>query len=181
MLRKVGFSYNFSKSIHWVTVKFWFRYTLLQKCFQTDATFFYQGTVLAIKFRKRLTKFKITITLPKKFGSKGFITAVKVTKIWRSSDFSCICLSDLQLSSEVFPVFSWMQHLIRVYIRIQPVRRPQGKKAPKRLDVSKLKQDSKWQAFVNDICSRLDALELEDVDESWTVFRDTVHSLAMDS
>ena len=27
----------------------------------------------AIKFRKRLTKFKITIALPKKFGSKGFI------------------------------------------------------------------------------------------------------------
>ena len=35
----------------------------------------------AIKFRKRLAKSKITIALPKKFGSKGFITAVKVTKI----------------------------------------------------------------------------------------------------
>ena len=39
----------------------------------------------AIKFRKRLTKFKITIAVPKKFGSKGFITVVKVIKIWRSS------------------------------------------------------------------------------------------------
>ena len=39
----------------------------------------------AIKFRKRLTRFKITIALPKKFGSKGFITVVKVIKIWRSS------------------------------------------------------------------------------------------------
>ena len=39
------------------------------------------------------------------------------------------------------------------------------------------------QAFVNDLCSRLDALEhsSEDVDESWTVFRDTIHSSAMDS
>ena len=57
-----------------------------------------------------------------------------------------------------------------------------GKKVPKKLGVSKLKQDSKRQAFVNDLCSRLDALEhsLEDVDESWTVFRDTVHSSAMD-
>ena len=54
---------------------------------------------------------------------------------------------------------------------------------PKKLDVYKLKQDSKRQAFVNDLCSRLDALEhsSEDVDESWTVFRDTVHSSAMDS
>ena len=66
---------------------------------------------------------------------------------------------------------------------IQPVRRPQGKKVPKKLDVSKLKHDSKRQAFVNDLCSRLDALEhsSEDVDESWTVFRDTVYSSAMDS
>ena len=39
------------------------------------------------------------------------------------------------------------------------------------------------QAFVNDLCSRLDALEhsSEDVDESWPVFRDTIHSSAMDS
>ena len=67
--------------------------------------------------------------------------------------------------------------------RIQPVRRPQGKKVPKKLDVCKLKKDSKRQAFVNDLCSRLDALEhsSEAVDKSWTVFRDTVHSSAMDS
>ena len=57
------------------------RYTFLQKCFKTDAIFFYQGIVSAIKFRKRLTKFKITIALPKKFGSKDFITVVKVIKI----------------------------------------------------------------------------------------------------
>ena len=49
--------------------------------FHTDVIFFYQGTVSAIKFRKRLVKFKITIGLPKKFDSKGVITAVKVTKI----------------------------------------------------------------------------------------------------
>ena len=71
----------------------------------------------------------------------------------------------------------------KLNLRIQPVRRPQRKKVPKKLDVSKLKQDSKRKAFVNDLCSRLDALEhsSEDVDESWTVFRDTVHSSAMDS
>ena len=54
---------------------------------------------------------------------------------------------------------------------------------PKRLDVSKLKQDSKRQAFINDICSRLDTMKLtsDDPEETWTVFRDTVHSSAMDS
>ena len=58
----------------------------------------------------------------------------------------------------------------KLILRIQSVRRPQGKKVPKRLDVSKLKQDSKRQAFFNDICCRLDAQKhsLEDVNESWT-------------
>ena len=71
----------------------------------------------------------------------------------------------------------------KLNLRIQPAWRPQGKKVPKRLDVSKLKQDSKRQAFINDICSRLDAMELtsDDPEENWKVFRDTVHSSAMDS
>ena len=71
----------------------------------------------------------------------------------------------------------------KLNLHIQPARRPQSKKVPKRLDVSKLKQDSKRQAFINDICSRLDAMELtsDDPEENWTDFRDTVHSSAMDS
>ena len=70
----------------------------------------------------------------------------------------------------------------KLNLRIQLVRRPEGKKVPKRLDISKQKQDSKRQAFINDIGIRLDALEhsSEDVDERWTVFRDTCHSSAMD-
>ena len=49
------------------------------------------------------------------------------------------------------------------------------------MDISKLKEDR--QAFINDICSRLAALEhsSEDPDENWTIFRDTFHSSAMDS
>ena len=82
----------------------------------------------------------------------------------------------------------WTDHRLglvvsKLNLHIQRVRRSQGKKVPKKLDVSKLKQESKRQAFVNDLCSRLDALEhsSEDVEESWTVFRDTVHSSVMDS
>ena len=73
--------------------------------------------------------------------------------------------------------------LLSANLRIQPARWPQGKKVPKRLDASKLKQDSKKQAFINDICCRLDAMELtsDDPEENWTVFRDTVHSSAIDS
>ena len=80
----------------------------------------------------------------------------------------------------------WTDHRLvvsKLNLHIQPARRPQGKKVPKRLDVSKLKKDSKRQAFINDICSRLDAMELRSDDpvENWTVFRDTIHSSAMDS
>ena len=77
----------------------------------------------------------------------------------------------------------WTDHRRKLNLRIQPVRRPQGKKVPKKLDVSKLKQDSRRQAFVNDLCSRLDALEhsSEYVDGSWSVFRDTVQSSVTDS
>ena len=81
---------------------------------------------------------------------------------------------------------SWADHRIvasKLNLHIQSARRPQGKKVPKKLDVSKLKQNSKRQAFFNAICSRLDAMELrsDDPEENWTVFRDTVHSSAMDS
>ena len=80
----------------------------------------------------------------------------------------------------------WTDHRLvvsKLNLRIQPARQPQGKKVPKRLDVSKLKQDSKRQSFINDICSRLDAMELrsDDPEENWTVFRDTVYSSAMDT
>ena len=58
----------------------------------------------------------------------------------------------------------WTDHRL-VVNKLKPVRRPQGKTVPKKLDVSKLKQDSKRRAFVNDLCSRLDALEHSSEDE----------------
>ena len=69
----------------------------------------------------------------------------------------------------------------KLNLRIQPARRqPQGKKAPKRLDVSKLNQDSVRQAFLTDICNKLYAINLssEKPEENWTVFHQTVHSSA---
>ena len=80
----------------------------------------------------------------------------------------------------------WTDHRLvvsKLNLRIQPTRRPQGNKVPRRLDFTKLKQDSKRQAFSNDICSRLNAMDLtsDDPEENWTVFRDTVHSSSMDS
>ena len=77
----------------------------------------------------------------------------------------------------------WTDHRLvvsKLNLRIQPARRPQGKKAPKRLDVSKLNHDSMRQAFINDISDQLGAMNLssEDPEENWTVFQKVVHSSA---
>ena len=107
------------------------------------------------------------------------------SKHWHLIDYFIVRRKDRQdvrVTKTMCGADCWTDHR-KLNLRIQPIRRPQGNKVPKKLDVSKLKQDSKRQAFVNDLCSRLDALEhsSEDVDKSWTVFRDTVHSSAMDS
>ena len=77
----------------------------------------------------------------------------------------------------------WTDHRLvvsKLNLRIQPARRPQGKKAPKRLDVSKLNQDIMKQAFLTEICNQLEAINLssENPEENWSVFHKTVHSLA---
>ena len=53
---------------------------------------------------------------------------------------------DVRVTKTMCGAGYWTDHRLvvsRLNLRIQPVRRPQGKKVPKRLDVSKLKQDSK--------------------------------------
>ena len=92
---------------------------------------------------------------------------------------------DIRVTKTMCGADCWTDHRLvvsKLNTRIQSAQRTQGKKVPKSLDVSKLKQDSKRQAFFDDICSRL-AMELrsDDPEENWTVFRDTVHSSAMDS
>ena len=111
------------------------------------------------------------------------------SKHWHLIDYVIVRRKDRQdvkVTKTMCGADCWTDHRLvvsKLNLRIQPVRRPQGKKVPKKLDVSKLKQDSKRKAFVNDLCSCLYALEhnTEDVDESWTIFRYTVHSSAMDS
>ena len=93
------------------------------------------------------------------------------------------CQSD---KDYVFGADCWTDHRLvvsKLNLRIQPARRPQGKKAPKKLDVSKLNQDSMKQAFLTDICNQLDAINLssEIPEENWTVFHKTDHSSAAEA
>ena len=77
----------------------------------------------------------------------------------------------------------WTDHSLvvsKLNLRSQPARRPQGKKASKRLDVSKLNHDIMRQAFITDISNQICAMNLssQDPEENWTVFQDVVHSSA---
>ena len=77
----------------------------------------------------------------------------------------------------------WTDHRLvvsKLNLRIHPAWRVQGKKAPKRLGVSKLNQDSMRQAFIDDHCNHLGAINLSSVDpeKNWTVFQNVVHSSA---
>ena len=79
----------------------------------------------------------------------------------------------------------WTDHRLvvsKLNLHIQPVRRPQGKKVPKKLDLqaeTRQQEASIRQRSLQPF--RCTGTQLEDVDESWTVFRDTVHSSSMDS
>ena len=105
------------------------------------------------------------------------------SKHWHLIDYVTVRRTDRQdvrVTKTLCGADCWTDHrlVVRKLKKIQPARRPQGKKAPKRLDVSKLNQDSMRQAFLTDICNQLDAINLssENPEENWTVFHKTVHS-----
>ena len=90
---------------------------------------------------------------------------------------------DVRVTKTMCGADCWTDHRLaasKPNLRIQPARRPQDKKASKRLDVSKLNRDSMRQAFLTDICNQLNAINLssENPEESWTVFHKTVHASA---
>ena len=76
------------------------------------------------------------------------------SKHWHLIDYVIVRRKDRQdvrVTKTVCGADCWTDHRLvvsKLNLRIQPVRRPQGKKVPKKLDVSKLKQDSKRQAAV---------------------------------
>ena len=78
---------------------------------------------------------------------------------------------DVRVTKTMCGADCWTDHRLvvsKLNLRIQPARRPQGKKAPKRLDVPKLNYDSMKQAFINDISNKLGAMNLcsEDLEEN---------------
>ena len=108
------------------------------------------------------------------------------SKHWHLIDYVIVRRTDRQcfiVTKTLCGADCWTDHRLvvsKLNLRIQPARPPQGKTAPKRLDVSKLNQDSMRQAFIDDICNHLGGINLssEDPEKNMTVFPNVVHSSA---
>ena len=84
---------------------------------------------------------------------------------------------DVRVTKTMCGADCWTYHRLVVSnlnLRIQPARRPQGKKTPKRLDVSKRNQDSMRQAFLNNWKQSISVQRTPK--ENWTVFHKTIYS-----
>ena len=99
------------------------------------------------------------------------------SKHWHLIDYVIVRRTDRQdvrVTKTMCGADCWTDHRLvvsKLNLRIQPARRPQGKKAPK------LDQDSMRQAFLTDICNQLDAVKLrsENPEENWKIFHKTIH------
>ena len=86
------------------------------------------------------------------------------SKRWHHIDYVIVRRTDRQnvrVTKTMCGADCWTDHRLvvsRLNLRIQLARRPQGKKTPRRLDVSKLNHDSMRQAFINDISNQLGAI-----------------------
>ena len=88
------------------------------------------------------------------------------SKHWHLIDYVVVRRTDRQdvrVTKTMCGADCWTDHRLvvsKLNLRSQPARRPQCKKDPKRLDVSKLNQEGMRQAFFTNICNRLDAINL---------------------
>ena len=79
----------------------------------------------------------------------------------------------------------WTDHRLiisKLNLRIQPKRRPQGVKMPKRLNVTKLKKGNTKESFTDTLGRLLDAVQLDgrDVEAAWAALRLTTYDTAME-
>ena len=79
----------------------------------------------------------------------------------------------------------WTDHRLiisKLSLRIQPKQRPQGRQAPKRVNISKLNLLSTKKEFVASLEVKLNdiLLEEQDVEAAWSSLRDTIYNTAME-
>ena len=90
---------------------------------------------------------------------------------------------DVRVTKSMCGAECWTDHrliITKLNIRILPKRRPQGKKAPKRFNVAKLKTACCKQSFVNTLEERLESTppENQNVEADWASLRELIYSTA---
>ena len=91
---------------------------------------------------------------------------------------------DVMVTKSMCGADCWTDHRLiisKLKIHLQQKRRPQGKRAAKRLNVEHLHDDSILQHLKSDLTEKLAGLQLagNDAEEDWAAFRDTVHSVSL--
>jgi hypothetical protein len=107
------------------------------------------------------------------------------SKHWHLIDYIIVRRRDRQdvnVTKAMCGADCWTDHRLvisKMKLRIIPKRRPQGCKAPKRIDVSKLKNSGTTEELVKNLETELADFSPEDnVESDWERFRNTVHTTA---
>ena len=104
------------------------------------------------------------------------------SKHWQLIDYVIIRKRDRQdvrVTKAISGAECWIDQgliIAKLRLRIQPKRRPQSVKAPKRLNVNKMKTDTIKQSFAATLEERLEPIGLDnqDVEAAWGALRETV-------
>ena len=110
------------------------------------------------------------------------------SKQWHLLDYIIVRQRDRQdvrITKAMCGAECWTDHRLMVCklnLRILPPCRPQGKKPPKRLNISKLKVPQTRDALTTATDSNLSSLPSisSDIESEWAAFRDSVYSAAKD-
>ena len=110
------------------------------------------------------------------------------SKHWHLLDYIIVRQRDRQdvrITKAMCGAECWTDHRLMVCklnLRILPPSRPQGKKPPKRLDISKLGVTQAKESLTDAIDSKLSSLSSisMDIESDWAAFRDSVYSAAKD-
>ena len=111
------------------------------------------------------------------------------SKHWHLIDYVIVRKRDRQdvrVTKSMCGAECWTDHrliITKLNIRIQPKRRPQGKKAPKRLNVAKLNTDSCKQSFVDALekCLKSTSPGNQSVEADWASLRELIYSTATET
>ena len=108
------------------------------------------------------------------------------SKHWHLIDYILVRQEDrrdVRVTRSMCGADCWTDHRLvvsKLNLSVQPPKRPQGPKAPKKLDVSKLRNEATLGVLQSKLSEKLEgqSLESSDIGAAWQTFSDTVYSVS---